>query len=205
MILKRLPTGLLSSNCYIIGDNGEGAIIDPGAKSQDILELVKQSGLTIKYLILTHAHVDHIISVDEIRERLGAEVLVHEDDALALADTWLNGSKLFGLDKTFKSADVLLKDGCIIDIGSLKLEIIHTPGHTPGSICIKVNDFIFTGDTLFRMSVGRTDLGNGDQEDLMNSLDRLMALDEGMIVYPGHGTATTIGYERKNNPFILIT
>ena len=108
-------------------------------------------------------------------------------------------------DKTFKSADVLLKDGCIIDIGSLKLEIIHTPGHTPGSICIKVNDFIFTGDTLFRMSVGRTDLGNGDQEDLMNSLDRLMALDEGMIVYPGHGTATTIGYERKNNPFILIT
>jgi hydroxyacylglutathione hydrolase len=202
MILKRLPTGLLSSNCYLIGDNGEGALIDPGAKAQDILELVKQSGLNIKYIILTHVHVDHIISVDEIRESLNAQVLAHEEDALFLTDAWHNGSKLFGLNKTFKPADNTLKDGDIINVGNLKAEIIHTPGHTPGGICIKVNDIIFTGDTLFRMSVGRTDLGNGDQEDLMNSLNRLMELDDEIIVYPGHGTATTIGYERKNNPFI---
>jgi len=204
MILRRLPTGLLSSNCYLIGDDGEGAIIDPGAKAQDIFELVKQSGLKIKYIILTHAHVDHILSVDDIRESLNAEVMVHEEDAPFLMDAWHNGSKLFGLEKTFRPADVELKDGDIMKVGDLKLEIMHTPGHTPGGICIKVNDKIFTGDTLFRMSVGRTDLGAGDQEDLMNSLHKLMELEDEIIVYPGHGTATTIGYERKNNPFIYI-
>jgi len=203
MIFKRLPTGMLASNCYIIGDNCEGAVIDPGAKAQDILEMAEQTKLIIKYIILTHSHIDHIISMDEIREKLDAKVFVHKDDATSLPDPWRNGSKLFGLDKTFKPADVFLKDGDIINIGDLKVEIIHTPGHTPGGICIKVNDNIFTGDTLFRMSIGRTDLGNGDQDDLMNSIkEKLMKLDDKTMVYPGHGTATTIGYERKNNPFI---
>ncbi|HOJ10696.1 MAG TPA: MBL fold metallo-hydrolase [Clostridiales bacterium] len=202
MVFKRLPTGMLASNCYILGDNGEGIIIDPGAKSQDILDVVEQLGLKIKYIILTHAHVDHIISMDEIRYKLGVEVLIHEEDADSLSDLWRNGSNLFGIVKTFNSADVLLKDGDIISVGGLELEIIHTPGHTPGGICIKVDDKVFTGDTLFRMSIGRTDLGNGDSDDLMNSIrEKLMKLDDKIMVYPGHGTATTIGYERKNNPF----
>lgn len=203
MILKRLPTGMLDSNCYIIGNNNEGVIIDPGANSEDILEMIKQAGLNIKYIILTHAHVDHIVSVDEIRYKLKAKVLIHQDDAESLSNPLHNGSNLFGIRKTFDPADVLLKDKDKIDLAGLKLEIIHTPGHTPGGICIKIDDNLFSGDTLFRMSIGRTDLGDGDYDNLMDSIkNKLMSLDDKVVVYPGHGTATTIGYERKYNPFI---
>lgn len=202
MILKRLPTGMFASNCYIVGQNNKGVIIDPGAKKTNILEMVRQENLDIEYIILTHAHIDHIISMDEIREELRAKVLVHQDDSGSLLDPRYNGSKLFGVNKVFRPADILLKDKDIVDAGGLKIEIIHTPGHTPGSICVKIADNLFTGDTLFRMSVGRTDLGLGDYDQLMNSIKRLMALDDETMVYPGHGTATTIGYERKNNPFV---
>jgi hydroxyacylglutathione hydrolase len=203
MILKRLPTGMLASNCYIMGNDNEGVIIDPGANSEDILEMVRQTGLNIKYIILTHAHVDHIVSVDEIRYKLKAKVLIHQDDGESLSNPLHNGSNLFGIKKTFDPADILLKDKDIINLEDLRLEVIHTPGHTPGGICIKAKDNLFTGDTLFRMSIGRTDLGDGDNDDLMNSIrNELMTLDDKTVVYPGHGTATTIGYERKYNPFI---
>ncbi|HHW48927.1 MAG TPA: MBL fold metallo-hydrolase [Clostridiaceae bacterium] len=203
MVLKRLPTGMLASNCYIIGDSGEGAIIDPGADSGEILKAVEEMGLKIKYIILTHAHVDHICSVDKVREKTGAQVMVHKDDAEALTNSRYNGSMLFGLNKTFKPADILLEDGDIVNIGQLKLEIIHTPGHTPGGICIKAENCVFTGDTLFRMSIGRTDLGNGNYDDLMDSINKLMKLDGETVVYPGHGTSTTIEYEKMYNPFIV--
>jgi len=197
-----LPTGMLVSNCYIIGDNGEGAIIDPGADADEIIAKAREAGLEIKYIILTHAHIDHMVSMDMLREKTGAKVLVHEKDAPALPNSRINGSMLFGLDRKFSEADVLLKDGDVVEVGGLKLEIIHTPGHTPGGICIKVENCVFTGDTLFRLSVGRTDLGNGDHDDLMESLTgKLMKLDDETVVYPGHGTSSTIGYERKYNPF----
>lgn len=203
MIIKRLNTGMLGSNCYLIGDGGEGAIIDPGAASKDILEMVSKTDLKVKYIILTHAHLDHICSMDKIREALGSKVAIHEEDAAALNDSWANGASLFGSDKSFKDADMQLKDGQIIKLGSLELEIIHTPGHTPGGICIKVENNIFTGDTLFRMSIGRSDLGRGDHLTLMDSIkNRLMTLDDDLVVHPGHGTNSTIGYERENNPFI---
>lgn len=201
MIFKRLATGMLSSNCYIIGDNGEGAIIDPGVGADEIVEAVEKLGIKIKYIILTHAHIDHIMSMDKVRESLGAKVLVHEKDAPSLSNEWFNGSYLFGANEKFGDADIFLKDGDTLDAGGLQLEIIHTPGHTPGGISIKVGNSIFTGDTLFRMSIGRTDLGNGDQEDLMDSLrNKLMKLEDDIVVYPGHGMPTTIGYERQNNP-----
>jgi hydroxyacylglutathione hydrolase len=203
MIYKRLNTGMLGSNCYLIGDEGEGAIIDPGASSKEILHMVEESGLKIKYIILTHAHLDHICSVDRIREKLGALVAIHEEDASALSDSWANGASLFGSNETYKDADIKLKDGQILEVGNLKVEIIHTPGHTEGGICIKVGNKVFTGDTLFRMSIGRSDLGRGDHDELMNSIrNKLMTLDDDVEIYPGHGTTSTIGYERKNNPFI---
>ena len=145
MVLKRLPTGMLASNCYIIGDSGEGVIIDPGADSGEILKAVEEMGLKIKYIILTHAHLDHICSMDEVREKTGAQVMVHRDDGDALTNSKFNGSMLFGLNKTFKPADILLKDGDIVNVGQLKLEIIHTPGHTPGGICIKTENYVFYG------------------------------------------------------------
>lgn len=195
--------GMFASNCYIIGEGSEGVVIDSGADAAEIAEAVDELKLKIKYIILTHAHIDHIVSVDELRSTLGAKVLLHEKEARALADPFYNGSVLFGLKKVFKVADGVLKDGDVMEAGGLKLEIIHTPGHTSGGICIKAGDNVFTGDTLFMMSIGRTDLGDGDQEQLMDSIrNKLMLLKDETKVYPGHGTSTTIGYERENNPFI---
>lgn len=203
MIYKRLSTGMLGSNCYIIGDNGVGVIIDPGADTAEIMTAVEETGLKIEYILLTHAHIDHICSMDSVREKTGAKVAVHRLDAGALADAWKNVSKLMGLNVTFKDADLILEDGSSISVGGLELEIIHTPGHTPGCICIKAGNTIFTGDTLFRMSVGRTDFTNGSQEDLVDSIkNKLFTLDEEMTVYPGHGTSSTIGYEKKHNPYV---
>lgn len=203
MIFKKLATGMLQSNCYIVGDNGEGVIIDPGAAEKEIIDTVNSVGLKIKYIILTHAHIDHIISVDKVRGVLGANVVVHEKDAEALGDDFYNGSYLFGASEKFNAADGLLKDGDVLEAGGLKFEIIHTPGHTPGGICIKTGNYLFTGDTLFRLSVGRTDLGNGNMSDLLDSLqNRLMTLDDEIIIYPGHGIQSTIGFERTNNPFL---
>lgn len=203
MFLKRLGTGMFASNCYIIGDGNEGVIIDPGAKSRDVLDVIEKENFKIKYILLTHAHIDHIVSMDELRQTLNAKVLVHEDDAKALTDLWYNASSLFGLKTVFKDADGTLKDGDIIEAGDLKLEIIHTPGHTPGGICIKAGNAVFTGDTLFKMSIGRTDLGKGDMDQLMDSLiNKLMKLADETIVYPGHGASTTIGYEKRHNPHL---
>lgn len=203
MIIKRLATGMLSSNCYILGEDGEGVIIDPGADAGEIAAVVEAEHLKIKYIILTHAHIDHIISLDTLRKSLDAMVAVHEKEAGALGDTFLNGSQLFGLKRTFGEADRLLKDGDVLQAGGLSLEILHTPGHTSGGICIKAGDNVFTGDTLFYMSIGRADLGDGDQEQLLDSIkNKLMTLPDHTVVYPGHGTKSTIGYERANNPFI---
>jgi len=210
---------MILSNTYILGDKGEGIVIDPGASHEEILDVVNNQKLKLKYIILTHAHIDHILSMDKLRELTGAKVLVHENDNSLLGDPYGNGSYLFGLNNVFANGDVLLKDGDVLTCGDIKLVIIHTPGHTPGSICIKaekeklaagesepccnISPIIFTGDTLFKMTVGRTDLGKGDYDELMHSLkEKLMTLDDDIIVYPGHGTSTTIGYERKNNPFI---
>lgn len=203
IVFKRLATGMLGSNCYILGDKGEGVIIDPGADSGEILKIVKSEELQIKYIIITHVHIDHIYFVDEVSEETGAKVIAHQGDAAAFADQRFNGSALFGLNKTFKPADIVVNDGDIIEAGGLQFEIIHTPGHTPGGISIKLKDKVFTGDTLFRMSIGRTDLGNGDQDDLIRSIkSRLFCLDDDTIVYPGHGTTSTIGYEKKHNPYV---
>lgn len=194
---------MFESICYVVGDKGEGIIIDPGTSAFSIIKLVEEMKLDIKYIVITHGHIDHICSLDEVRNRLGAKVMIHEADAAALTDEILNGSALFATGRTFKEADILLTDGYCFEVGGMKFEIIHTPGHSPGSICIKTGNVIFTGDTLFRMSVGRTDLGRGSHRDLINSIkNKLMVLDDDVVVYPGHGEPSTIGFERENNPFV---
>ncbi len=203
MVYKRLMTGMFSSNCYIIGDKGEGAVIDPGVECGEIMAAVAELGLNIKYIILTHVHIDHVCHMDELREKTGASVAAHADDAVYLSNPRLNGSALFGLAKAFGDADITVKDGDILKVGEMELQIIHTPGHSAGGICIKAENRLFSGDTLFRMSIGRTDLGNGDYDELINSIKtKLMVLEDEVEVYPGHGTATTIGYERANNPYV---
>ncbi|MCX7921928.1 MAG: MBL fold metallo-hydrolase [Clostridia bacterium] len=203
MILEYLTTGMFSSNCYVVGDNGEGVIIDPGANYTEILELVEKSGLKIKYIILTHGHIDHICSVDELRSKIDAKVIMHQDDSEFLTNSLFNGAFMMGRNNAFNPADEFVKDKDVLSVGGLIFEIIHTPGHTPGCICIKVGNTLFTGDTLFKTSIGRTDLAKGDYGAIIDSIKtKLMNLDNEVIVYPGHGDSTTIGFEKRHNPFI---
>ena len=204
MVLKAVKTGMLESNCYILGDSGEAAVIDPGADLEEIMQALDEHGLTLKYIIYTHAHFDHVAEGDKLRRGTGAKVVIHEDEAPILEDPILNGSAIFWSGKSAGSADMLVRDADVLKLGNADLEIIHTPGHTPGGMCIliRTDSCIFTGDTLFRLSVGRTDLGAGNTSQLMVSLQRLMELGDEVKVYPGHGPSTQIGYERKNNPWL---
>lgn len=203
MIFKCIPTGMFESNCYIVGENGEGVIIDAGVRAEEVKAAVLEAGLKIKYIILTHRHCDHIVAVDELRDSLGARAAIHREDAGGLTNPRLNLSSLVGTPEVYKAAEVVLEDGDVLEAGGLKYEIIHTPGHSSGGICVKVGSLLFTGDTLFKNSVGRTDLGDGDQRKLLSSIqDKLLILDDSTEVYPGHGGATTIGAEKRNNPFL---
>lgn len=221
MFLKCLDTGMLQSNCYIIGlfgenDNlGEAAVIDPGVDYTEAAQVLELHKLQLKYIIMTHAHIDHVLYLNELYDKCGGKVVIHEEDAPLLQNAMLNGSVMFGERKSFREADLAVKDGDVLTLGDIILKIIHTPGHTPGSMCImatsrgagngenghNVRECLFTGDTLFKLSVGRTDLGAGNSRKMAASLQRLMKLDDGLKVYPGHGAATEIGHERSNNPF----
>jgi len=204
VILKKLLVGPLASNCYIVGSEStkEGMIIDPADEADEILQSVKESGLKISLIVLTHGHPDHVGALKEIKEATGAEVVIHTDDAESLQQQFLGF--LFGLSYPAPPpADRLLKDGDSIDIGDLHFSVLHTPGHTPGGICLLGHGVLFSGDTLFNYGIGRYDLPGGDYSQLMDSLQtKLMGLPDDTIVYPGHGPDTTIGTERQGNPFL---
>ena len=205
MILKTLVLGLFGSNCYIVGSEStkEGMIIDPGDEPEVIVKSIKRLGLDIKLIVLTHGHIDHVGALKEIKEATGAEVAIHTDDAQSLQDPYLGAR--FGLSYTpAPHPDRLLKDGDSIDIGDLHFSVLHTPGHTPGGICLLGEGVVFTGDTLFNYGIGRYDLPGSSGSQLMDSIhNKLMTLPDKTIAYPGHGSKTTIGTERRGNPFLL--
>jgi len=191
VIVKRLIVGPFAANCYIVGSEAtkEGMIIDPGDEAGQILKSVKDCQLDIKFVVVTHGHIDHVSAVKEVREATGAEVCIHSADAQFL--------------QRQLAADRLLKGGDNINVGDLHFLVLHTPGHTPGGICLLGQGVVFTGDTLFNYGIGRTDLPGGSHNQLMNSIHtKLMVLPDDTIVYPGHGPETTIGTERRGNPFL---
>ena len=204
MIVDKLVVGPFASNCYIVGSpsDKEGMIIDPGDKAKEILKKVEDLGLDIKLIVLTHGHIDHTGALKEVKEATGAEVAIHGDDARSLRRQLL--SVIFGLFyPTPPPPDRLLKDGDSIDVGDLHFVVLHTPGHTPGGICLLGQGVVFSGDTLFNYSIGRTDLPGGSYSKLMNSIQtKLMTLPDNTVVYPGHGDETTIGAERRGNPYL---
>ena len=204
MIIETLVVGPFASNCYIVGSEStkEGMIIDPGAEANKILESVKDLGLDIKFIGLTHGHIDHVGALKEVKEATGAEVAIHASDADSLRGRSL--STIFGLSyPALDPPDRLLKGGDSIDIGDLHFLVLHTPGHTPGGVCFLGQEVVFTGDTLFNYGIGRTDLPLGSYSELMNGIHtKLMVLPDDTVVYPGHGPDTTIGNERRANPFI---
>lgn len=205
MIFERLEVGSFAVNCYIIASDvtKETAIIDPGSQFDLIDHKITELGLKVKMIILTHCHGDHIGAVNALVEKYHVPVYIHESDAIMLQDSELNYSKsLFRKDITVKP-DVLLKDGDVIELGDLKLEIIHTPGHTPGGISIKVGNILLTGDTLFCRSIGRTDFIGGSFDEIIDSIkNKLLKFSDDTLVYPGHNSPTTIGTERNFNPFL---
>ena len=201
----KITTGAYKANCYIIycKDTNEGIIIDPGDEPDRILDKIKNKGLKIKYIILTHGHGDHIGAVKKVMKRLNIPLLAHEDEKELLMDAAKNLSNIMVFGPTELMADKLLKDGDVIEFGNLKAEIIHTPGHTAGGICIKVGNNLITGDTIFKGSIGRTDLYSGDYRTLIKSIkNKLLLLDNKMVILPGHGEASTIGNEKVSNPFL---
>lgn len=206
MHIKKIVTGIYAANCYIIhdGSSKKALVIDPGGSVDEIVRYLKTHELEVEKIVLTHGHVDHIGGADELRRITGADILIHEQDAYMIRDAARNLSKMTG-DKTIRfSEDYTLSDRDLLEIGSLKALVIHTPGHSAGGICLKIGEVLFSGDTLFKGSIGRTDLHKGSFESLMSSImDKLMVLPDDTKVYPGHGPWTSIGYERQYNSFVL--
>lgn len=205
MFFKCIPTGMFDSNSYIIGDNGEGVLIDCGVASNEILKEINDSLLKIKYIILTHGHIDHICSCSEVRNVTNAKLIIHESEKDAFANPLYNLSFLIGKSFGTCEVDKTVQDGDVIEVGGLRYEIIHTPGHSPGSICLKVDNKLFTGDTLFKSGIGRTDLNGGNSREIEGSIkNKLYVLNDDVEVYPGHGMSSTIGYEKKYNQFVRV-
>ncbi len=205
MILKMLELGAFMSNCYLVGDEttGEGMILDPGAETETILENLKALKLTPKIIVLTHGHMDHIGVLKQVKDATQAELAYHADE-VPVVKRAAEGGSTWGLTmETPPDADRLLQDGDSIELGDLKFVVLHTPGHSPGGICLLGDGVVFSGDTLFNLGIGRFDLPGGNYPQLMNSIStKLMALPDSTVVYPGHGPDSTIGNERNFNPFL---
>ncbi len=197
MEIKTLKLGINAVNCYIINNGDEGAIIDPGSEQEldSILAELDREHYNYKYIINTHAHFDHIGANRKLQEITGAQIAVHQEDAEALGDPALNSSAMAGKEITSPPADIILTDSEEIELGNNILKVYHTPGHSPGGIVIYSprEEVLFSGDTIFRGGVGRTDLPGSESSELEKSLEKINKLFSGKVkVYPGHGGTTTI-------------
>jgi len=201
LILHTFVVGELQVNCYVFGDSStkEVILIDPGAEPERIKTFLKKSKLVLKYIVLTHGHYDHIGALDNFF----VPVYVQSRDVELLVDSSKNLSAFLGEPKCFHPVVRILEDKNILLIGKFSLEVIHTPGHTQGGICLKTNKILFSGDTLFYRSIGRTDLPGASLPQLLSSIrNRIMCLAPEILVFPGHGQQTTIGEEKEENQFL---
>jgi len=201
--IERLVVGPLATNCYILKSGVESAVIDPGGDAEMILAKADELGGTVKYVVDTHGHIDHIAANREIVEATGAQLLIHELDARLLAHPDRNLSSLMGMRVTSPTPSRLLKEGDKVAVGEDEMTVLHTPGHTPGGICLLGDNYAFTGDTLFVDSIGRVDFPGGSEELMMASLARLQTiLRKDSEIYPGHGEPGTFGRALLVNPFL---
>ena len=206
LIIRRFVVGPFDTNCYLVWDAGslDALVIDPGGEISEIAETVREHGLAVKGIVITHAHADHIGGNIPLKKEFDVPIMAHELDADALTDPNKNLAALAGfMGELSPAADRILRDGDLISIGARSFKVLHTPGHTPGGICLLMDEVLFSGDTLFSGSVGRSDFPGGSERTLIASIHaKLMPLSDDTVVYPGHGPNTTIGSERRTNPFI---
>lgn len=202
MNIKTLEMGYIGTNCYVVSDdNGICAIIDCDGNPQPLYNYIAQNQLKPTHILLTHGHFDHIDAVEAVKEKYGCKVYAAEKEAALLADPALNASDMASVPLRIY-ADVSVKNADTISVGDLQFSVLETPGHTQGSVCFLIEKNIFSGDTLFLGSCGRTDFPTGDYQTILSSLQKLKNLEGDYVVYPGHGPATTLEYERKTNPFM---
>lgn len=206
MKVIKLEVGNLGTNCYIVfcEETRAAAVIDPGGNEGEILQVLAREKLKVPYIINTHGHADHIMANSKIKQATGAAILIHQQDAAMLTNARSNLSAFIGNGLVCDPADRTVADGETIDIGTtVHLKVLHTPGHTQGGISLLAGNVLFSGDTLFAESIGRTDFPGGSYQQLLKSIqEKFMPLPDEVKVLPGHGPETTIGWERRMNPFI---
>ncbi len=206
MIQKGLTVGLLEVNCWILGDEKtrEAVVIDPGGDEDEILDTLNRNNLKLKLIIDTHGHFDHVDANQPLKDATGAQIAIHEADGQMLIKPSSEAMFFTGNRLRLSQADILLKEGDILTFGDYRLKVLHTPGHTPGGISLVLEDhtYVYVGDLLFAGSIGRTDFPGGDYDALINAVrTKIFPLGDNYNVYPGHGPVTTVGQERKYNPF----
>ncbi|EPS52873.1 metallo-beta-lactamase family protein [Clostridium botulinum A1 str. CFSAN002368] len=198
MDIKTIPVGIYNANCYLLIDQDKCAIIDPGGDPEDIIKIIEDNNLIPQFILLTHGHIDHVGGVEAIKDKYNIPFYINRKDE----DLIKEAEYIFGNFGKYKNADEYLVEGKEFQLGNLKIKAIETPGHSPGGMSFLVNNVIFTGDTLFRESIGRSDFIGGSHNTLINSIQsKITVLDPDIYVLPGHGSQSTIGYEKDNNPF----
>ncbi|MDO5715874.1 MAG: MBL fold metallo-hydrolase [Tissierellia bacterium] len=203
--ILKMVLGSFQTNCYIVyNEDKECALIDPGAQSKDIIQALEQYELTPIYILLTHAHADHIGAVYDLKEKYGIKIYMNLDDREMLEDRGKSRAQTLGLEVKPTKADVFVEEGDEIPFGTDKFVVIDTPGHTPGGVCYLLDDVLFSGDTLFNGSIGRTDFPESNHKNMMHSLKKLTELPKDTIVLSGHGPETTIEQELRYNPFLRM-
>ncbi|MCT4509263.1 MAG: MBL fold metallo-hydrolase [Tepidibacter sp.] len=204
MILKRFVIGKISTNSYVIHDKHtlDGAVIDPGDNSKILIDYIDKNNLKLNHIILTHHHYDHIGAVQDLKKKYSCDIFIHKKDLKGLKNPSINLSKKANRKSISVDANKIFLDNSVINIGNICLEVIHTPGHTKGSICLKVKNqnIIFTGDTLFNDGIGRLDLPGGSEEDMINTIKNIVSKwSDDIKIYPGHGNWDMMGNIKLRN------
>ncbi len=204
MKIMQLTVGAVQTNCYIVYNeiNMHGAVIDPGDRADAILAQAEKEGVTLDYILLTHGHFDHVLAVPALREKTGAKLVIHADDARMLDPNTMGMYRRMAKGFTKQTPDLLAQEGTQIDVAGITATYLSTPGHTPGSSCIRMENVLFSGDTLFRFNCGRCDLEGGDYPTMLRSLRRLHNMEGDFHVLPGHESASTLAEERRGNPYM---